>query len=267
MTDQLAALLDPEEIDEFTPSSIKFPVVGIGASAGGLGALLRFFEQMPAANGMAFVVILHLSPTHESNAAEILQRATKMPVIQVSEMTAIEADHVYVIPPNHDLAMDDGHLQLTEPTRVSGKHVAIDLFFRTLAQVHKERAVAVVLSGTGSDGAAGLARVKERGGVTLVQAPEDADYDGMPKAAIATGMVDFVMSAVDMPQRLLDLWANASRIRLPMEPDASINVVALENAEATKLTEEAFRDIMALLRSYSKNDFRHYKRATVLRRI
>ena len=267
MTDQLAAHLDPEEIDEFTPSNIKFPVVGIGASAGGLGALLRFFEQMPAANGMAFVVILHLSPTHESNAAEILQRATKMPVIQVSQRTAIQADHVYVIPPNHDLAMDDDHLQLTEPTRVSGKHVAIDLFFRTLAQVHKERAVAVVLSGTGSDGAAGLARVKERGGVTLVQAPEDADYDGMPKAAIATGMVDFVASVADMPQRLQGLWANARRIRLPADAAVVMHGTAEESLEAARLAEEALRDIMSLLRGYSKNDFRQYKRATVLRRI
>ena len=267
MSDQLQAPHDPEEIDEFTASTINFPVVGIGASAGGLGALLRFFEQMPAVNGMAFVVILHLSPTHESNAAEILQRATKMPVIQVSQRTSIQADHVYVIPPNYDLAMDDDHLQLTEPTRVSGKHVAIDLFFRTLAQVHKERAVAVVLSGTGSDGAAGLARVKERGGVTLVQAPEDADYDGMPKAAIATGMVDFVASVVDMPQRLLELWGNARRMRLPADAAAVMHVTAEEGLEAARLAEEALRDIMALLRGYSKNDFRHYKRATVLRRI
>ena len=267
MSDQLQAPLNAEEIDEFTPGTINFPVVGIGASAGGLGALIRFFEQMPAVNGMAFVVILHLSPTHESNAAGILQRATKMPVTQVSQRTAIEADHVYVIPPNHDLAMDDGYLQLAEPTRVSGKHVVIDLFFRTLAQVHKERAVAVVLSGTGSDGAAGLARVKERGGVTLVQAPEDADYDGMPKAAIATGMVDFVAGVADLPQRLLELWANARRIRLPADAAVVMQVSAEETAEAARRAEEALRDIMALLRGYSKNDFRHYKRATVLRRI
>jgi len=266
MSDSLQVPLDPEEV-ELIPSPLKFPVVGIGASAGGLGALMRFFERMPAANGMAFVVILHLSPTHESNAAEILQRATRMPVVQVAADTAIEVDHVYVIPPNHDLEMNDGHLQVADPTRVSGKYVAIDLFFRTLAQVHKERAVAVVLSGTGSDGAAGLARVKERGGVTLVQAPEDAEYDGMPRAAIATGTVDFVASVADMPQRLLDLWANARRIRLPADAAAEMQVMAAESAEAARLAEEALHDIMALLRGYSKNDFRQYKRATVLRRI
>lgn len=267
MSDPLDVTSDPEELDDSTPSSINFPVVGIGASAGGLEALLRFFERMPADNGMAFVIILHLSPTHESNVAEILQRITKMPVIQVDGSTAIEAGHVYVIPPNHDLEMNDGELLLSDPTRISGKHVAIDLFFRSLAQVHRERAVAIVLSGTGTDGAAGLARVKERGGVTLVQTPEDAEYDDMPKAAIATGMVDFVASAVDMPQRLVDLWANASRIRLPKNTDSSLKVLAAESADAARQAEEALRDIMSLLRRHSKNDFRHYKRATVLRRI
>ena len=266
MSDSLLMPLDPEEV-ELTPSPLTFPVIGIGASAGGLGALMRFFEQMPAGNGMAFVIIFHLSPTHESNAAEILQRATRMPVIQVVGTTTIEADHVYVIPPNHDLTMSDGHLHLAEPTRVSGRHVAIDLFFRTLGQVHKERAVAVVLSGTGTDGAAGLARVKECGGVTMVQAPEDAEYDGMPRAAITTGMVDFVSSVVDMPQRLIDLWANARRITLPADAAETMTVLAEDTIQAARQAEEALRDIMALLRSYSKNDFRHYKRATVLRRI
>ncbi|MDB5870017.1 MAG: signal transduction histidine kinase with CheB and CheR [Polaromonas sp.] len=229
--------------------------------------MLRFFEQMPVVNGMAFVIILHLSPKHKSSASEILQRVTKMPVIQVMERTPIEANHVYVIPPSHDLAMDDGHLQLSEPVRIRGLHVAIDLFFRTLAEVHEERAIAIIMSGTGADGAAGLARVKEQGGVTLAQAPEDAEHDGMPKAAISTGMVDFVVNAADMPQRLLDLWANASRISLPKETDPSIKASARESDESATLAEEALRDIMGLLRSYSKNDFRHYKRATVLRRI
>lgn len=267
MTDLPDTRPDPEELDELTPSALDFPVVGIGASAGGLESLLRFFENMPAGNGMAFVVILHLSPDHESNVAEILQRVTKMPVIQVGGTTAIQADHVYVIPPNHGLEMNGGELRLAEPGRVSGKQVAIDLFFRSLAQAHRERTVAIVMSGTGSDGAAGLARVKERGGVTLAQTPEDAAYDGMPSAAIATGMVDFVASAVDMPQRLMDLWNNARRIRLPKDASSSLRVIALESAEAARQAEEALRDIMSLLRRQSKNDFRNYKRATVLRRI
>jgi two-component system CheB/CheR fusion protein len=269
MTDQLLAPpTDPGEGNDVAKSPLNFPVVGIGASAGGLAALLRFFEQMPAHSGMAFVIILHLSPKHESNAAQILQRATTMPVLQVTERTPIKADHVYVIPPMHALAMDDGHLALTAPKKVGGVHLDIDLFFRTLAQVHQERAIAIVMSGTGSDGAVGLARVKEKGGVTFSQAPEDAEHDGMPKAAIGTGMVDFVMTAVDMPQRLVDLWANARRISMPLDAsDPTLKVIPPDGFEAAELSEEALRDIMALLRSYSKNDFRHYKRATVLRRI
>lgn len=267
MSDQFDVPPDPEELENLTPSPIDFPVVGIGASAGGLAALLRFFERMPASNGMAFVVILHLSRRLESSAAEILQRATKMPVIKVEVTTAIEADHVYVIPPTHDLAMNDGHLQLSKPSRTKGIHPSIDLFFRTLAQVHKERSIAIVMSGTGTDGSVGLTRVKERGGVTFAQTPEDAEFDGMPKAAIATCMVDFVVDAVDMPQRLLDLWANASRISMPKNVNFEGGMVATDSAVAARLSEEALRDVLALLRSYSKNDFRHYKRATVMRRI
>jgi two-component system CheB/CheR fusion protein len=267
MSEQLDISPGLQEHNNSIKSSLNFPVVGIGASAGGLKALLRFFEQMPANNGMAFVIILHLSPTHESSAAEILQRATAMPVVQVEGEMPIEADHVYVIPPSHDLTMNDGRLQLSEPIRIKGMHVAIDLFFRTLAEVHQERSVAIVMSGTGADGAVGLSRVKEEGGITLAQAPGDAEYDGMPKAAIGTGMVDFVLGAGEMPQRLIDLWANASRIKLPKDDDASLKVMAAENAESARQAESALRDIMALLRSYSKNDFRHYKRATVLRRI
>ncbi|MBH1957989.1 MAG: PAS domain S-box protein [Burkholderiales bacterium] len=267
MPDSPEVFLDPEEPARSIKSLLDFPVVGIGASAGGLEALLQFFEQMPAASGMAFVIILHLSPEHESNVAGILQRVTKMPVVQVNERTAIEADHVYVIPPTHDLSMNDGHLQLSEPIRVKGMHLAIDLFFRTLAEVHQERAIAIVMSGTGMDGAAGLARVKEGGGVTLAQAPDDAQYDGMPKAAIATGMADLILKVADMPPRLMELWANARQISLSRNPEPSASVMAPESTETAKRAEEALQDIMALLRNYSKNDFRQYKPATVLRRI
>ena len=267
MSDQLDVPPPSESHSELAKSSLNFPIVGLGASAGGLEALLRFFEHMPAGSGMAFVVILHLSPTHESNAAEILQRVTAMPVVEAAERMAIEADHVYVIVPGHDLTMDDGCLQVSGPARIQGKHLAIDLFFRTLAEVHQERAVAIVLSGTGTDGAVGLSRIKEQGGITLAQAPDDAAYDGMPKAAIGTGMVDFVLSAVDMPQRLIDLWSNARRIWLPKDADLSIKSTPAEDAQAAQEAELALREIMALLRSDSKNDFRHYKRATVLRRI
>ena len=158
---------------------------------------------------MAFVVILHLSPKHESNVDAILQRATRMPVKQVTERLAIEANHVYVISPTRELLMSDGELRVAEGERPRGRHVAIDVFFRTLAQVHKALAVSVVLSGTGSDGALGLTRIKEQGGITLVQSPDDAEYDGMPLSAIATGMVDLVLPVAEMQK-------TAARVPLPV---------------------------------------------------
>ena len=258
---------EPEQINELTKSRLDFPVVGLGASAGGLQALLRFFEQMPPGNGMAFVVILHLSPDHESNVAEILQRVTRMPVVQVNAPTDVKANHVYVIAPSHDLSMNDGQLMVSDPVRVRGAHHAINLFFRTLAEVHQQRAIAVVLSGTGMDGAAGLVRVKGEGGLTLAQLPSDAEYDGMPKAAIATGAVDFVDAAADMPQRLVNLWQNASGINLPRNSDTLTKSPQFEGDDAAEVDEESLREIVALLRTHSKNDFGQYKRATVLRRI
>ncbi|HYW57156.1 MAG TPA: chemotaxis protein CheB [Polaromonas sp.] len=267
MSDTALTANDPEESSNTTRGSLNFPVVGIGASAGGLPAMIRFFEQMPARNGMAFVIILHLSPSHESNAAEILQRATSMPVVQVTKATRIEADHVYVIPPASDLLMNDGYLRVVDPTRTGGPHVAIDLFFRTLAHVHRERAVCVVMSGTGADGAVGLARVKEQGGLTFVQSPEDAEHDGMPLAAIASGMADFVMPAAELPGKMMALWANARRIQMPVDAQIEMKTKAPEDQDAAELAERALTDIMGLLRRYSKHDFRHYKRATVLRRI
>jgi two-component system CheB/CheR fusion protein len=249
------------------PSRIDFPVVGIGASAGGLPALLRFFENMPQQNGMAFVVILHLSPRHKSSADHVLQRATRMPVIQVSHTEVIEPNRVYVIAPSVQLSMIDGCLSVSEQERPRGGHIAIDVFFRTLAEVHRERAVAIVLSGTGSDGAVGIARIKEQGGVTLAQAPSDAEHEGMPTAAIRTGTVDFVLPVVDMPQKLIDLWNNARVIQLPPSGDGEPPLAQLPEPTATNEAEEALQRIVASLYNHTGHDFRQYKRATVLRRI
>jgi two-component system CheB/CheR fusion protein len=258
----------PQNDDSIT-SKLGFPVVGIGASAGGLKALLNFLEQLPADNGMAFVVIMHLSPNHESNAAQVLQRATRMKVSQVTEPLPIEKHNVYVIPPAKDLSMNDGYLRLSEPQPRHGRHVAIDLFFRTLADVHKERAFCIVLSGTGSDGTVGLARIKEQGGVTLVQAPEDAEYDGMPRSAIETGLVDLVLPVAEMPQKLIELWQNLRNISLPDYPeeDSAIQLKGAETKERAEAAEQALRDVISVLRNRTGHDFRHYKRATVLRRI
>ncbi len=197
-------------------SQAQFPIVGLGASAGGLGALREFFEALPAHTSMAFVVIVHLAPDHESNLASLLQKSTNMPVTEVTSATPIEPDHVYMIAPSLELTMVDDYLRVAPRQPDDGRRAAIDLFFRTLAEVHRGRAIGIVLSGAGSDGSAGLSRVKEMGGITLAQDPAQAEYDSMPRSAIATGMVDFVLTAAEMPQRLMDLWLTAKEIQLPV---------------------------------------------------
>jgi len=260
-------LTDAAHLPELTTSPLTFPVVGIGASAGGLQALLSFFEHMPADPGMAFVVILHLSPDFKSNAAAILHRVTRMPVAQVTSSVPILVNRIYVIAPGADLLMNDGHLQRVQRHRPAGPAVTIDVFFRTLAQVHQSRAFCVVLSGTGSDGAVGLSQVKEEGGITFAQSEEDAEHDDMPRAAIATGQVDFVLPAAQMGAKLVELWANAQHIQLPDVETASSGAAAAKSGEAAELHEQVLLDIMALLKAYTRHDFRHYKRGTVVRRI
>lgn len=249
------------------PSHLPFPVVGIGASAGGLQSVKRFFEQMPADSGMAFVIIFHLSPDHPSIADRILGEVTRMPVLQVNERVAIQANHVYVISPAQQLLMDDGHLDVSPAPPRTGGRVTIDLFFRDLAEVHRERAFCVVLSGSGADGSVGLSRIKEHGGVTLVQSPEDAEFDQMPQSAIATGMVDLILPVVEMPQKLLDLWQNVPKISLPAldAPGGRQHMTTRYNDSPQ--AELALRDILLALRAGTGHDFKHYKRATVLRRI
>ena len=267
MSDTANAPSTPPTEQGVVPSTITFPVVGIGASAGGLPALLRLFENMPAGQEMAFVVVLHLSPKHPSSAAAVLQRATRMPVTQVTSEVHIEPGHIYVIAPNVHLAMVDGLLVVSELQRPRGQHVAIDLFFRTLAEVHRERAIAIVLSGTGADGAVGLARVKEQGGVTLVQSPADAEHDGMPAAALRTGAVDFTLPVVEMPQKLIELWNNARSIVLPLPGDGEAPITHLPAPADSASAEDALHSIVGMLLGNTGHDFRHYKRATVLRRI
>ena len=258
---------DPSKSPGLVPSPLTFPVVGIGGSAGGLQALLRLFENMPVDPGMAFVVILHLARDHESNVAAILQRVTPMPVAQVTTPVAIEPNHIYVIAPGVDLLMSDGHLVVSPSSLKLGPAVAIDVFFRTLAQVHTSRAICIVMSGTGSDGAVGLSRVKEDGGMTLAQSPQDAEHDDMPRAAIATEMVDFVLPASQMGTKLVELWANAQHIQLP----SNAATIAAASMEAKPLPapadEQVLQEILTLLRDNTKHDFRHYKSGTVMRRV
>lgn len=244
------------------PRGASFPVIGLGASAGGLQALKDFFTHMPAESGMAFVVIMHLSAKHESHAAALLQATTGMPVMQVTKNIKVEPNHVYVIPPTKNLEMNDGHINLTEPEPLhGGKQSSIDLFFRTLGETHEQNAVGIVLSGMGSDGTNGLKRIKEHNGLAFAQDPKDAEHDSMPRHAINSGLVDFVLPVALMPDKLVEIWRNASRIKLPPETEPPA-VVSQEDAD-----EAALRDIFALLRTHTGHDFTHYKRATVLRRI
>jgi len=240
---------------------LSFPVVGIGASAGGLKALMAFFEHMPSGSGMAFVVVIHLSPTHESNVDNILRSVTRMPVLQVTEAVRIERDHVYVIPPNKHLHMRDGLLDLAPFTRKDGSATSIDSFFRTLAAAHREHAIAIVLSGTGSDGSVGVKNIKEHGGIIIVQAPMDAEHDAMPRNAIGTGVADFVLPVAGMPERVMQLWQTMQQIRRAPVDDASH--AATEPASH----DPPLREILQTLRHRTGHDFAQYKRPTVMRRI
>src|SRR4051794_39986114 len=256
----------PPPAPGYTPSKLPFFVVGIGASAGGLVAISRFIEAMPAENGMAFVIVVHLSPKHESELAAILQRKTRMPVLQVTESVAIEANHVYIIPPKNNLVMNDGHLQLLPVERPNSQHGEIDLFLRALAEVHRERAVGIIFSGAGADGAVGIARIKEKGGIAIAQSLDDAEYDSMPRSAINTGLIDIILPAAEIPQRLIALARNAGQIRLPDATPAQSRESSGE-ADVNSDAEAALHEIMKLLRQSTGHDFRYYKRATVLRRI
>ena len=244
-----------------------FAVVGIGASAGGLPAIRRFFEHMPPNPGMAFVIILHLAPDHESIADQIIQASTRMPVRQVSETLPIEKNHVYVISPAQQLSMNDGVLEVSPNDPHEGRHASIDLFFRGLADAHRERAFCVVLSGSGGDGAVGLSRIKEMGGITLAQTPQDAEFDSMPQAAIETGLVDCVLPVADMPQKLMELWNNAKDISLPTTNDSETPPQAAVAERKAVVAEQLLHDVLLQLRTGTGHDFKHYKRATVLRRI
>ncbi|HET9642464.1 MAG TPA: CheR family methyltransferase [Burkholderiaceae bacterium] len=250
---------------ELVPSTLTFPVVGIGASAGGLTPLLKFFENVPSDSGMAFVVVVHLSPTHASSLPSLLQTSTSMKVVSAEQSMDIAPNTIYVIPPSKMLSMNDSYLRVTELDRPRGRHMAIDLFFRTLAVVHRERAFAIVMSGTGADGAVGITRIKEEGGISMVQQPTEAEFDGMPRAALATGTIDWVLPVEQMPAKLIELWDNAQTIELPNAKDEG--VPALPSPHAARQAEEALRDILLLLRTRTGHDFRNYKRATVLRRL
>jgi two-component system CheB/CheR fusion protein len=255
-----------ELVDDAVPTRAyaMLPMVGLGGSAGGIAALQAFFEATPAETGLAFVVVMHLSADHESMLAPILQRATTMPVHQVRDSARVEANHVYVIPPGKTIASANGYLRCTDITPERGRRVAVDLFFRTLADTHGPRAAAIVLSGADGDGAIGIKRIKERGGLTIAQDPDEAEHAGMPRAAIATGMVDWVLRVAEMPGRVGRYHELLGRLKLPPE----VGPPPTEPAEGSADEREvALRDVLAYLRAQTGRDFSYYKRTTILRRI
>ena len=228
--------------------------VGIGASAGGLEALESFFSQMAPDSGMAFVVIQHLSPDYKSLMVELLSKRTAMPVRRAEEGMRVEANSVYLIPPKKILSIFHGKLLLSESDHIRGLNLPIDVFLRSLADDQAEKAIGIILSGTGSDGVRGIRAIKEAGGIVLVQSEESARFDGMPRAAISTGLADFVLPPDEMPQRLLSF----AHQPYPAKPDQSRPLLP---------DEDGLTRIFALLRERTRVDFTHYKPSTVIRRI
>jgi two-component system, chemotaxis family, CheB/CheR fusion protein len=253
--------------DDIIPSRgySTIPVVGLGGSAGSLAALQAFFRAMPDDTGMAFVVVIHLSSEHESKLAEILQRETKMPVAQVQRSAAVEPNHVYVVPPGKGLESTDGRIELAEIKPERGRRVTVDQFFRTLGDVYGPHATAVVLSGADSDGSIGVKRVKERGGLTIAQDPDEAQQHEMPRSAIATGMIDWVLPAGQMPVRLIEYRRLEGRLDLPPEDGPQPAHRPSRPSHGTR--EAALHDVLAYLRTRTGRDFSYYKRATIVRRI
>ncbi|MHC1686509.1 MAG: CheR family methyltransferase [Methanothrix sp.] len=245
----------PHKDDVPVKSNRKKPryVVGMGGSAGSLEAFEQFFRNMPADTGMAFVLVTHLDPTHKGLMPELLGRITSMKVVQAKDGTRVQPNCVYVIPPNKDMSIMHGVLQLLEPSMPRGFRTPIDFFFRHLADDQKEKSIAIILSGMGSDGSLGLRAVKEQMGMVMVQDPSSAKYNGMPYSAINTELADFIAPVQDLPEKLLG-YVNHF-----------FNITSGQPAE--KKANGALNKIFALLRAQTGNDFSLYKKNTVNRRI
>ncbi len=231
----------------------SFPIVGIGASAGGLEALELFLKNVPPRSGMAFVIVQHLDPTHKGIMPELLQRTTGMKVFQVKDRLKVRPDCVYAIPPNKNMSILRGVLYLLDPVAPRGLRQPIDFFLRSLAEDRQELGVGVILSGMGSDGTMGLRAIKEKTGVVLVQDPATAKFDGMPRSAINAGLADFVAPAEDLPRMIADYFRHTPLVKpRPVLEDKALS---------------ALGKILTLLRAQTGHDFSLYKKSTLYRRI
>jgi two-component system, chemotaxis family, CheB/CheR fusion protein len=233
----------------------SFPIVGMGASAGGLEAFEQFFKNMPPENGMVFILVPHLDPSHASMMTDLMTRFTTMKAIEAQDGMPVEPNHLYVIPPNKDMALYHGKLQLSGPETPRGLRMPIDFFFRSLAEDQDERAIAVILSGTGRDGTMGMRAIHGAGGMVMVQDPATAKYDGMPRSAVETGLADYVLPVEKMPRELID-YSTRSYPKRPVKVPAGL-----------EKPPKAFEKILMLLRSKTGHDFSLYKRNTLHRRI
>lgn len=231
-----------------------FPIVGVGASAGGLEALEQFLGGVPENCGMAFVVIQHLDPTHQGVMAELLQRTTKMKVRQAKDRTKVTPDCVYIIPPNKDMSILRGVLHLLPPVAPRGLRLPIDFFFRSLASDRREKSIGVILSGMGTDGTLGLRAIKEAAGLVLVQDPASAKFDGMPRSAVEAGLADFVAPAGELTASLMEYIRHAPLLERAHAPGDAKSMGGLEKA-------------VILIRERTGHDFSQYKKSTIYRRI
>ena len=238
-----------------SPPRLAFPVVGVGASAGGLEAYTELLQAVPPDSGMAFVLIQHLPPTRESLLVELLSRHTQMPVAQVEDGMAVEANHVYVIRPGHILTIKDGHLHLGEALSRPGSNRPVDDFFRSLAEEQRERAIAIILSGMGSNGTSGAREVKAVGGLCIAQEPDTAKFPSMPRSLIDSGLADFVLRPEEMPE-VLSRYAHHPYAAGKVDPEA-----------VARRERQSVAEILAVLRTRTNHDFSGYKKPTLVRRI
>jgi two-component system CheB/CheR fusion protein len=253
------------EFDDVSPSQHHelVPVIALGGSAGAIEALQAFFEEVPHECPVAFVVAVHLNQEHDSALAELIQRRTSLPVLQLSRHEQVRAGTVYVIPPRKLIRVEGSELALEERDPEPERPVTVDLLFRTLADSLGAHSAAVVLSGADGDGASGIKRIKERGGLTVAQDPEECKHPGMPRSAIATGMVDWTLPVADMVPRLLAYFRLEQHLRLPAEEAPAAPAAASREAD----DEVTLREILSFLRTRTGRDFNGYKRATIVRRI
>ncbi len=235
--------------------NINFPIVGIGASAGGLEAYESFFKTMPPNNGMAFILVSHLDPTHVSILPELITKQTKMKTLQIIDGQQVEPNHIYVIPPNKDLTLLNGRLFLLELSMPRGLNLPIDNFLKSLAQDQGPNAICIILSGTGTDGTLGVKEIKGGLGMVMVQDEKSAKYDGMPRSAISTGLADYILPVEKMSQQLIKYTQHAM----------TQNTSAIDTNEDK--FQKALNKVFILLRSKTKHDFSHYKKNTICRRI